>query len=348
MEKLRTEAEIIKNWQGDITKPLVSIGCITYNHEKYIRDALEGFLIQKTDFPFQICILDDASTDDNVKIIQEYAEKYPRIFKCFFLKENTWGKPYRIERAKPYLDARDQAKYIAYCEGDDYWIDPLKLQKQIDYLEENPTYGLVHTDVNIKYEKNNKIISNYNKETNIKLLGNNAFEEILSFEYPIQTCTTCLRTELIQRYHYSDKKRSQFQVGDTPIWMDLAMHSNVRYIDESMAVRRIIEESASQTKNITKKINFIKSVFSARMHYIDKYDCSTQLKKIVQIKYNKKMLKYGYHYTDKAVSNNAYKELKDLGYIFTFDDYMFLIGSKNHILKLFVKIYFKINKILKK
>lgn len=142
MKKLRTEKEIISKWKGNIGKPLVSIGCITYNHEKYIRDALEGFLIQETDFPFQICILDDASTDDNVKIIKEYADEYPNLFKCFFLEENTWGKPYRLERAKPYLEARYKAKYIALCEGDDYWTDPYKLQKQVDFLEVNPDYAL--------------------------------------------------------------------------------------------------------------------------------------------------------------------------------------------------------------
>ena len=70
------------NW-GDNTIPLVSVKCVTYNHERYIRDALEGFLIQETDFPFQVCIFDDASTDGNVRIIKEYANNYPNLFKCF-------------------------------------------------------------------------------------------------------------------------------------------------------------------------------------------------------------------------------------------------------------------------
>jgi glycosyltransferase involved in cell wall biosynthesis len=159
IKNLPSEKEIISKWKvGDLDNTIVSISCLTYNHEKYIEDALKGFLIQETTYAYQICILDDASTDGNVEIIKEYEKKYPKLFSCFFLKENTWGKPNRREIIKPYYDARNKGKYIALCEGDDYWIDPYKLQKQVDFMEENKEYSMCYHKIIIPNKSlNNKI-----------------------------------------------------------------------------------------------------------------------------------------------------------------------------------------------
>ncbi len=125
--------------------PLVSICCITYNHESYIRDAIEGFLMQKTTFPFEIIIHDDASTDDTAKIIQEYANQYPELFVTILQKENQWSKG--IRPSPTYVWPRARGKYIALCEGDDYWTDPYKLQKQVDFMKENPDCSLCFHNV---------------------------------------------------------------------------------------------------------------------------------------------------------------------------------------------------------
>ena len=115
--------------------PLVSIGCITYNHAPYIRQCLEGFLMQKTTFPFEIIINDDCSTDGTTEIVKEYADKYPDLIIPIFHEENQYQKGVRGIYAK-FVYPKVRGKYIALCEGDDYWIDPLKLQKQVDFLEE--------------------------------------------------------------------------------------------------------------------------------------------------------------------------------------------------------------------
>ncbi len=117
--------------------PLVSIGCITYNHAPYIRQCLEGFLMQKTTFPFEIIINDDCSTDGTTEIVKEYADKYPDLIIPIFHEENQYQKGVRGIYAK-FVYPKVRGKYIALCEGDDYWIDPLKLQKQVDFLEEHP------------------------------------------------------------------------------------------------------------------------------------------------------------------------------------------------------------------
>lgn len=124
----------------DSTIPLVTIRCITYNHEPYIRQCLEGFVMQKTNFPFEAIVHDDASTDGTAAIIREYAEKYPDIIKPIYETENQYSK--HDGSLRKIMDAHMRGKYIAICEGDDYWIDPLKLQKQVDLLENNPSVSL--------------------------------------------------------------------------------------------------------------------------------------------------------------------------------------------------------------
>ena len=135
MRVLRSENEIIQNWKKDVTKPVVSICCIAYNHEPYIEDALEGFLIQETDFPFEILIHDDASTDKTADIIHEYEARYPKLIKPIYQTKNQYSQG---KKPSYFNFERAQGEYIAMCEGDDYWIDPLKLQKQVDFLKKNP------------------------------------------------------------------------------------------------------------------------------------------------------------------------------------------------------------------
>ena len=120
---------------------MVSVCCITYNHAKYIRDAIEGFLNQKTTFLFEILIHDDASTDNTAQIIREYELQYPQLIFPIYQKENQFSKGNSNNTLK-FNVPRARGKYIALCEGDDYWTDPNKLQKQVNFLETNPDYSL--------------------------------------------------------------------------------------------------------------------------------------------------------------------------------------------------------------
>lgn len=114
----------------------VSVACITYNHEKYIRRALEGFVAQKTDFPFEVIVFDDASTDGTADIIREYENKYPQIIKPIYQQQNVYSRG--ISATKEYVLPIMRGEYIAICEGDDYWTDENKLQIQYDYMKEHP------------------------------------------------------------------------------------------------------------------------------------------------------------------------------------------------------------------
>lgn len=119
---------------------IVSIKCTAYNHEKYIRETLEGFIMQKTNFRFEAIVHDDASTDNTADIIREYAEKYPDIIKPIYETENQYSK--KDGSLLRIMNEASRGKYFALCEGDDYWTDPYKLQKQVDFLESHPDYVL--------------------------------------------------------------------------------------------------------------------------------------------------------------------------------------------------------------
>ena len=129
--------------------PLLSIVCTTYNHARFIRDALDGFVMQKTDFPFEVLINDDASTDGTADIIREYESKYPDLFRCVYQTENQWGKK------SPWTDIlfpMVRGKYVALNEGDDYWTDENKLQKQVDFMESHPDFSVCFHPVTVHWD----------------------------------------------------------------------------------------------------------------------------------------------------------------------------------------------------
>jgi len=128
----RTEQEIMQNWKTH-DKPLVSICCITYNHERYIEEALDSFLMQNTDFPFEIVVDDDCSSDNSVELIKKYIKKYPTLMSTRLREKNVGMMPNDIGNIQ-----RAKGEYIAFCEGDDYWTDADKLQIQLDLMMENP------------------------------------------------------------------------------------------------------------------------------------------------------------------------------------------------------------------
>ena len=139
----------------DEEKIMVSILCLAYNHEKYIKDALDSFINQKVNFKYEIIINDDCSTDSTAQIIKEYAERYPQIIKPIFQKENQYSKYKRM--LIDILMPQAKGKYFAICEGDDYWTDPNKLQKQFDFMEANSEYSMCVANAIIVDSNKNKV-----------------------------------------------------------------------------------------------------------------------------------------------------------------------------------------------
>ena len=242
---------------------LVAINCMTYNHEPYIRQCLDGFVKQKTNFSFVAIVHDDASTDGTAAIIREYAEKYPDIKKPIYETENQYSK--HDGSLQRIMNAHIRGKYVAICEGDDYWIDPLKLQKQFDFLESHLDYGLVHTDFNIISESN---IKEYRIR---RKLGErqNVLEQILLGNYDIGTLSVMFRKDLydsLPKYYLSKK----FPMGDLPLWIEFAAVAKIKYISDVTANYRRLDSSASHSTNFCKRMAFIDALFDCRLYYLQK------------------------------------------------------------------------------
>ena len=258
-----TQEQIMQNWNGEI--PLVSISCITYNHEPYIAQTLDGFLMQKTDFPFEVLIHDDASTDRTADIIREYEQKFPKIIKPIYQKENQYSQGKR-EISETWNFPRAKGKYIALCEGDDYWIDENKLQMQVDFLENNLEYGMCYTKAKQFIQKKRKF-SRRRFGTDVR-----DFEDLLFNGNRVPTLTTVFRKDLLNSYlkeiYPQDKG---WLMGDYPMWLYFAHESKVKFFDKVTSVYRVLENSASHSRNIEKSVNFTKSVWEIQNFFSEIY-----------------------------------------------------------------------------
>ena len=267
--------------------PLLSVCLITYNHENYIRQAIEGVLMQKVNFNWELIIAEDCSTDKTRDIILEYKKKHPDFIKLILQEKN-------VGPAKNWMDliTKPNSKYIAYFEGDDYWTDPLKLQKQVDFLEANPDYGLVHTDVNHFYELNGKLIEAYNQTNNITIPEGEVFEKLLPFSHSIKTKTVLARTNLITAAIKNiNSYNQQFVVGDLPLWLELSLQTKFKYLPDVTATYRLGVESASMLTNVAKKIDFDFGVYDLRMFYWSKYSKNPEIKERLE-KYREQLVMF--------------------------------------------------------
>ncbi|WP_052259363.1 glycosyltransferase [Flavobacterium sp. KMS] len=246
--------------------PLLTVICTSYNHEKYIKECLDGFVIQQTNFLFEIIVHDDASTDRTVEIVKDYEIKYPSLFFNIYQSENQFTNK-EVNIWYDFMLPKARGKYIAICEGDDYWTDPFKLQKQVDFLETNPDFGLCHTNYDRYFQNTRKQVSQ-----NLKFPIKDVFEGLLKSQYPIGTLTVVFRTAIWQEYIREINPVSKdWLMGDLPFWFYLSRLHNVYYLDEVTATYRVLEESASHTRQIDKMIQFDKSTREIKLFFLEKY-----------------------------------------------------------------------------
>ena len=219
-----------------MSDPLVSICCLTYNHEAYVRDCLEGFMMQQTNFPFEVLIHDDASTDRTADIIREYEKKYPDIIKPIYQTENQHSKGVRISMTFNF--PRVRGKYIAMCEGDDYWTDPLKLQKQFDYMESHPECSLCFHNVIVCNEKTkqkypNPVLDRADRHyTRAEIIERGCF---------FQTLSMFFRAEGKNELSVFNR---MCPVGDYPLAISILAYGDAYYMSEIMGCYRFLAQSS--------------------------------------------------------------------------------------------------------
>lgn len=243
--------------QNNCNNPIVTIRCWTFNHKPYIRQCLDGFVIQKTNFPYFAVVVDDTSTDgeqevlwdfinneldptslqkdetdDFVRVVAPHKTNKHCIFIIILLKYNH----YSIRKAKRpyYKEWEEKTKYIAICEGDDYWTDPLKLQKQVDFMESHPDFTMVCNRAKLYSERQKKFIGEnycYNKSQVVKTK-----DVIYRTGVFIPTCSIVHRktiTDVIPDYW------AKCKVGDYPLQIMCAMKGKVYYFNDIMSVYRV-------------------------------------------------------------------------------------------------------------
>lgn len=292
---------------------IVSICCQTYNHKNYIEQALDSFLMQKTNFEFEILLRDDASIDGTKEICKTFADKYPDKINLLDYEKNQ----YKLG-ISPFRDnvKRARGKYIAICEGDDYWTDPLKLQKQVDFLEANEKYGLVHTQLEYKFGNSKEsIVSKTDRRKN-------KFDELIKHN-SIATLTTCFRKELLLNYLDDVKPNCKpWVAGDLPMWLWFSLHSNIYYLDEVTSMYRVVEGSASNTKTSEKYLEFIKSRRSIKEYFINNYQPNDDLIQFVVEDFYKDAKFHVLKLRDKAIinemSNYFYSKKKKIVFAYFF------------------------------
>ena len=206
---------------------MVSICCTVFNHEKYLRKCLDGFVEQKTNFKYEVLIHDDASTDSSADIIREYEAKYPDMIKPIYQTENQYSKGISI--SKTYQYPRVNGKYIALCEGDDYWINENKLQLQYDYMEANNTCtAYVHNAILYLVEHNRKTaMLRYKKEKEFFL------DDFLNMRNWFPTSSFFVRKDIIINNPEEIKLNDR---GDFPIMLNAALQGYIHYSPQIMSV----------------------------------------------------------------------------------------------------------------
>lgn len=219
---------------------LVAIHCLVYNHEPYLRDCFEGFVKQKTNFRFVAIVHEDCSTDNSAAIVREYETKYPDIFRPIYEIENQWSKhDGSLERIMNEAIDTTGAKYIAMCEGDDYWTDPYKLQKQVDYMEEHEEFSMCYTDYQT-VDENGRIFDwpNHAKHVKVSFAGDN-FRNLIKSNYII-TASTLFRTDIILNPSLSLS-------WDYSLFLNAALVGKLCYIPQKTACYRLQPNSVVHT-----------------------------------------------------------------------------------------------------
>lgn len=249
----RAQEGIMDGWKGDFDKPLVTIVCHTYNHMNYIKDTLNGFLIQETDFPFEIIIHDDASGDGTQEVLKEYAARYPSIIKLILQSVNQYSLGFRPPRLTFPAAKGD---FIAFCEGDDYWIDPKKISQQTEFLLANKNYVITYTN-SIPFDKSGILDVNFGGATH------DLTEKELQRAPAIYTLTVCFRNLLD-----NPPEVNLARYGDMFIWSRLGLYGRGKYLGNiAPSMYRVHDAGMHSSASAQIKVEMLIQTYAALMAY---------------------------------------------------------------------------------
>jgi glycosyltransferase involved in cell wall biosynthesis len=246
--------------------PLVSVCVTTYNHEPYLATALDAILAQRCDFGVEIILGEDCSSDDTLAVCCRYAEKYPENITLIASTENVgWRANYRrcVEAAR--------GKYIAFCDGDDYWCDENRLAEQVALMEQQPNVGLCYTLAE-RRDAEGVLVGRFPIGE-----GHTTLDTLLH-DWCVENCTTLARRDLVLAYYTTEKpeNRPEWLTEDLPMWLFVAAHSEVAYIDRATAVHRVFPDSVSHSTSLAKRLAFCDSSSNIKLWFDECYNGSRQ------------------------------------------------------------------------
>ena len=256
--------------------PLVSVVVTTYNHEPYLAEALDAIMAQRCNFGVEIILGEDCSSDNTLAICREYAEKYPENITLIASTENVgWRANYRrcVEAAR--------GKYIAFCDGDDYWCDDNRLAEQVAIMEKHPKVGLCYTLAERGNERG-ELVGRFPIGK-----GHTTLDAMLK-DWCVENCTTLARRDLVLEYYATAKpeNRPEWLTEDLPMWLFVAAHSEVAYIERATAVHRVFPDSVSHSTSLAKRLAFCDSSSNIKLWFDERYNSSCQRKHLLRERMN--------------------------------------------------------------
>lgn len=258
----------------------------TYNHEKYIEQAILSVLVQKLDYPFRLIISDDNSEDDTSFIAQKYASAYPD--KVIFVRNKI-----RLGVVKNYLRLFDLAtsEYLAILESDDFWTDPNKLSKQINIMDNNKNIGLVHSKNKVLFSDGTEKVNHHSNSNSIK--NDDLYRSIMLNKFSIAPLTVCFRRDLLNTLDFNFLiENNDLKTIDLFLWPEFLKNTKIYYIDEIMASYRNLTSSESNTSDVHKRERFLTSSRKIKLYYLKKYPIENIDEKIIMANGNYQMVKF--------------------------------------------------------
>lgn len=233
-----------------MNKTLVAIKCLVYNHEPYLRDCLEGFVMQQTNFPFVAIVHDDASTDGSAAIIREYEEKYPDIIKPIYETENQYSKhDGSVGRIVDAAIDDTGAKYVAMCEGDDYWTDPLKLQKQVNILEADESLMLCCTNCSVVDNHSVEIYAVRGGVVKNDVQGRYNLRNFFRDDHQYPSLSVVYRRTHTEEIREKYARTRNAFLGDWTLWICLLIYGDAYFLNEVTCAYRVNPTSVTHTVN---------------------------------------------------------------------------------------------------
>lgn len=329
--------------------------CYTYNHSLYIKKALESFASQTTSFPFVCVVIDDNSVDGNQEKIMTFlknncnfslAENFEDetsyvIFiphstnqNCFYaiclLKENLYQQK---EKKRLYVTPwRENCKYEAFCEGDDYWIDNSKLEFQVSFLNANKTYGMCYTKCK-RYiqEKKTFEIAHWGGK-------NESFEDFIYRGNTVPTLTSVYHTKLILQYYEEiDTSQCKWKMSDYPWWLYISYNSKIKFLDCITGVYRVLRESGSHFPKKEDYISFIESSIDISKYFISHFNYSIDIEEYINIKKTRLSTNLVSIYNDREGAIKVLKSVKSESIIRKLKMFIFSSKELTHLYRYWIR-----------